>query len=302
MTGFFLLFSKSIIKREVKMIEIRSLEDTSFEGLFEGFNLAFADYEMQLNKNELQTMLFRRGFVPELSFGAFIEDSLVAFTFNGIGSFEGVKTAYDTGTGTIKEFRGKGLATRIFNYSIPFLKDAGVSQYLLEVLQHNTKAVSVYRKLGFEVSREFYYSVQKNENIRLNAKKMDPDIIIEETDFTLKDSMRRFWEFNPSWQNSFESISRKPNDFKILGAFRNSQLLGYCIFEPTSGDITQIAIDAKYRRIGLGTSLIKSALKYNMHHSLKAINTEINCDSMSEFLNSISMFPSGKQYEMIKEL
>ena len=82
-------------------------------------------------------------------------NKIVAFTLNGIGYFNRIPTAYDTGTGTLKNYRGKGLATKIFEYSIPYLKSANVKQYLLEVLQYNTKAVSVYRKLGFEVIREF---------------------------------------------------------------------------------------------------------------------------------------------------
>jgi ribosomal protein S18 acetylase RimI-like enzyme len=57
------------------------------------------------------------------------------------------------------------MATEIFLYSIPYLKEVGISQYLLEVLQHNTKAVSLYKKLGFEVTREFSYFMQKNEGV-----------------------------------------------------------------------------------------------------------------------------------------
>ena len=125
------------------MIEIRSLEHLEPDQLFVAFSKAFEDYEMQLEKHELETMLQRRGFDPSMSFGAFDQDQLVAFTFNGTGKYEGVDTAYDTGTGTIKEYRGKGLARRIFLHSIPTLKKAGIKQYLLEVLQHNEGAVGI---------------------------------------------------------------------------------------------------------------------------------------------------------------
>ena len=145
------------------MIEtIKSLKSISFNILFDAFNKAFKDYEIQFNEQELSSMLKRRGFIPELSFGAFDNGKLISFTFNGIGYYNGIYTAYDTGTGTVTEHRGMGLAAKIFNHSIPFLKEAGVSQYLLEVLQHNTKAVSLYKKLGFKVSREFNYFFQKN--------------------------------------------------------------------------------------------------------------------------------------------
>ena len=284
------------------METIKSFKGISFNALFEAFNEAFLDYEVQLNKIELQSMLHRRGFVPELSFGAFKEDKIIAFTLNGIGFFNGVKTAYDTGTGTLKEYRGQGLASKIFSHSIPFLKDAGVSQYLLEVLQHNAKAVSIYKKLGFEVSREFNYFLRNNGNMKFCSKIANPAYKVKRMDLSQAESLSEFCDFNPSWQNSFESIFRKTDDFKVIGMFNDHKPLGYCILEPSSGDIIQIAVDRKYRRKGIGTQLIKEILKYNLHDSVKIINTEADCESITGFLQSNSIPMCGKQFEMIKQL
>ena len=284
------------------METIKSFKRISFNALFEAFNEAFLDYEVQLNKIELQSMLHRRGFVPELSFGAFKEDKIIAFTLNGIGFFNGVKTAYDTGTGTLKEYRGQGLASKIFSHSIPFLKDAGVSQYLLEVLQHNAKAVSIYKKLGFEVSREFNYFLRNNGNMRFCSKIANPAYKVKRMDLSQAESLSEFCDFNPSWQNSFESIFRKTDDFKAIGMFNDHKPLGYCILETISGDITQIAVDRKYRRKGIGTQLIKEILKYNLHDSVKIINTEVDCESITGFLQSNSIPLCGKQFEMLKQL
>ena len=284
------------------MIKIKSLEGISYDKLFEAFSEAFIDYEIQINKKELIKMLHRRGFVPELSFGTFDKDKLVSFTFNGIGLFNGIKTAYDVGTGTIKEFRGQGLASEIFRHSVPFLKNNGATQYLLEVLQHNTTAVSVYRKSGFEVSREFNYFFQTNENINSVLKSENPGYQIKQIDFTHTGLLNEFWDFMPSWQNSFEALLRKPEDFMIFGAWHNQKLAGYCILEPERGDIPQIAVDRKYRRNGIGTMLIHEILKYNHHDSIKIINVETGCESITGFMESISVPLSGKQFEMIKQL
>lgn len=48
-------------------MKYRSLSNTSFDELFEAFQQAFADYEIQLDKGEHWAMLKRRGFNPELS-------------------------------------------------------------------------------------------------------------------------------------------------------------------------------------------------------------------------------------------
>ena len=68
-------------------MEIRSLNNICLNELFEAFEQAFADYEVQLNKVELLTMLKRRGFEPKASFGAFDGNKIVSFTCNGIGNF-----------------------------------------------------------------------------------------------------------------------------------------------------------------------------------------------------------------------
>lgn len=72
---------------------IKSLVNTSFDTIFEAFSEAFKEYEMQVNKEEHYTMIHRRGFSPELSFAAFEGDRIIAFTFNGIGTYNGAATA-----------------------------------------------------------------------------------------------------------------------------------------------------------------------------------------------------------------
>lgn len=281
-------------------MEIKSLGNTDFETLFNAFDRAFADYDLQLTKLQFKAMLRRRGFDPNLSFAAFDGMDIVAFTCNGIGNFNGIPTAYDTGTGTLQEYRGKGLATRIFEYSIPYLKEAGIGQYLLEVLQHNTKAVSVYRKLGFEVSREFYYFVQENDLIKHETKNPGFAYSLRQIDMEELSRLSGFRDFPPSWQNSSESIARAADDFISLGIVDGEVLAGYCIFEPASGDITQIAVDENYRRKGVASLLLEEMLKRNRYNSVKIINTDIRCESITRFLETKNIGITGKQFEMIK--
>jgi len=284
------------------METIKSLDKTSFDKLFLAFSEAFKDYDIQISKPELKVMLTRRGFIPELSFGAFDNDLLVSFTLNGIGTFNGLQTAYDTGTGTIEAYRGKGLASRIFMYSIPVLRDAGVQQYLLEVLQHNRKAISVYKKLGFQVSREFNYFSERVENVRIGSGELPAKYQIQPIDLKLMKQMNSFVDFVPSWQNSFEAIARCLTDFLMWGVFAGEELAGYCIFEPKSGDITQIAIAQEHRKQGLATCLLREAVKNNRHPNLKIINSDICCEVMTRFAASIGLTLQGQQFEMIRKI
>jgi len=264
-------------------------------------------------------MLDRRGFNPDLSFAAFDGKEIVSFTLNGIGLFNDgfhnaildVLTAYDTGTGTLPAYRGKGLATKIFKYSIPFLQKAGIKQYLLEVLQNNEKALSIYKKHGFETVREFNFFVQKNTEVKTKTKRRLSES--EEASFTVQkmemgqilkmfDTVSGFWDFYPSWQNSHESIERAVYTFKCRGVFSGEKLLGYCVFDPASGDLTQIAVDKQHRRKGIASLLLREVIKRNKNENIKVVNTDVNCSSITGFLNAKNISLKGKQFEMLKNL
>jgi acetyltransferase, GNAT family protein len=212
-----------------------------------------------------------------------------------------VPTAYDTGTGTLPEYRGRGLAASVFEHSIPFLKAKGIQQYLLEVLQHNTKAVSVYRKLGFEVTREFNCFVQKNEAVR-NEVLVPDHFTISQVRSGTSGTIPDFWDFAPSWQNSLESIRRVPEGLVGRGVFIDGKLAGYCVFEPASGDVTQLAVDRRFRRRGIASLLLREMTKLNRYETIKVINTDITCDSITRFLKAKNIGVTMTQFEMIKKI
>lgn len=282
------------------MATIRSLADTSFDEIFEAFSIAFKDYEMQVNKDELNTLVNRRGFRKDLSFGAFDKGKLVSFTLNGIDDFMGSLTAYDTGTGTIADYRGKGLAGRIFDYSVPYLKNHGIKNYLLEVVQHNKAAVSLYKKAGFNITREFGYYVTSNSELM----KRIPTCTYSSIPITIDEIMEAssFMDFEPSWQNSFSAIVRNPEMFLKSGVYTKDELVGFCVFEPKSGDITILAVKPEFRRIGIGKSLLHFMTNANKHENIKIINTDLKYDNIDGFLRSFGINQTGKQFEMIKEL
>lgn len=282
-------------------MRIRSLEHIDFDTLFRGFENAFSDYEIHFDKEEIHSMLVRRGYDPRLSFAAFDKDEIVAFTFNGIGLFDGISTAYDTGTGTAKAYRGQGLAGKIFTHSVPFLKRAGIRQYLLEVLQNNHKAIAVYRRMQFETTRKFDCFRQTIANIsNLNATGKN-HYRIEPIDIDSIRQAQSFCDFCPSWQNSLESIERGKSGLTFLGACHSERLVGFCVFDPNTGDLTQIAVKNEYRHNGIATQLLREAVTQMKTDFIKVLNIPSD-DTMSSFLVSKSIILVNKQFEMIRPL
>ncbi len=156
--------------------------------------------------------------------------------------------------------------------------------------------------MGFNTERAFNYFVQKLENIKVADRPLDPTYSIRTVDLSEYKNMQTFFDFTPSWQNSFEAINRKAEDFIILGAFNNNELVGHCILEPKSGDLTQIAVSKLHRRKGIASVLLKEIITYNQNPSLKIINTQTDCESITAFLASKNIAITGKQFEMRKEV
>jgi ribosomal protein S18 acetylase RimI-like enzyme len=282
--------------------EIHSLERVSFKALYTAWEDAFRDYERTWTYDELQQLLRRRGYEPGLSFGAFDKGELVSFILNCPGIYYGKLTAYDAGTGTIKSHRGRGLVKKIFDAALPLLKDRGIKQYLLEVLQHNTGAVNIYSSSGFTINRNFNYYVQSMEDLPGINRTLSPQYEMRETGLDRIDEMRRMWDFEPSWQNSFDSIQRVLKDFIIKGVFEGDILAGYGISDPSSGDITQLAVAAQHRRKGIGRALLKDLLSYNRHPAMKVINTDTRDTGTHAFLGHNGIGLRGQQYEMIMDV
>lgn len=284
-------------------MDIRSLKDIDFDTVFHAFEQAFSDYEIRFEKEEVRAMLKRRGFTPELSFAMFDNGDIVAFTLNGTGIYRGVRTAYDTGTGTLEAYRGKGIAKEIFQHSIPYLKEAGIGQYLLEVIKGNDKAISVYSKLGFEVTREFdCFRQSRNGLTDMAMSPADPEISIMEIPTESISTALSFCDFAPSWQNSVESLDRAGSDLKCLGAFISGKLVGYCVTDPLSGDLSQIAVDRDHRRRGIASSLFGEAVKLMKSEHIKVLNVDSEDSAMAKFLFGKGVRLSGKQLEMILSL
>lgn len=281
-------------------MEIRNLEHTDFETLFHGFEKAFADYEIHFEKEEVRSMLRRRGFNPKLSFAAFENDEIIAFTLNGIGTFNGIPTAYDTGTGTVKQYRGQNIAGKIFTYSLPFLQKAGISQYLLEVLQNNQKAITVYRRMNFEVTREFDCFRQTKELI--DNQKINTSCIIKPINSHSVRQAQHDCDFNPSWQNSIESIERGISELTCIGAFLDEKMVGHCVFDAHTGDLTQLAVSNAYRRKGIASRLLQESIAGLKTDFIKILNIHSENQTMPAFLKSKNIPLASKQFEMVLPL
>lgn len=65
--------------------------------------------------------------------------------------------------GTLKEYQGRGIATKLFNQIFEWAKEVEVSRLELTVIKDNIKAFNLYKKMGFILEGEKINSLIINE-------------------------------------------------------------------------------------------------------------------------------------------
>jgi len=262
-------------------MDVRPLTGVPFEQLFEAFSLGFSDYvvRMQPTVDDLREMLTRRGFVQELSAGAFDGDQLVGFTFNGVDG----DRAYDSGTAVIPSHRRLGLARAMMELSFSLLRPR---TYILEVLQANTAAVALYESLGFAHTRPFQvWSFTTQSPTRL-PELANPDL----------DQIRSWCDVAPSWQNDVPSLRRARDPYVVLGTTD-----GAAVFFPRTGDLPLLAVAPHARRQGLGRQLLNAAAT-RANKPLRIVNVDGRDGGIAAFLDTCGAGRGVEQFEMARKL
>ena len=243
---------------------VRTLTANDLDAAHEAFLDAFSDYVVPLAppRDRFLEMLRRRGVVPEASVAIFDEGRMVAFTLNGI---EG-HCAYDSGTGVVISHRRRGLGRRVMEASIDVLQKRGCTSYVLEVLDSNTRAIELYRSLGFSVTRG------------LQCFTLDSEDCLSSTE-TIASA-------RPSWQNSDASIARATDEQVKLGDAR-----GHLILFPETGDLAQLH--------GVVTTDLLTEARQTARKPLRIVNIDENDTALISFLDRAGAVRTVRQLEMV---
>jgi ribosomal protein S18 acetylase RimI-like enzyme len=263
---------------------IRQLRSDDFDALHHAFNEAFGDYvvTMSISPEQLREMLTRRGWVPEASAAAFEDGRIVGFVVNGIDHARG----YNSGTGVVPSHRRRGLAAALMERSFDLLRGRGVTRYLLESMESNEPAVTLYRRLGFTEERRLQcwsYAGQALSNL--------PDL-----GRGMLSRLSEFGDVKPAWQNETASLRRARARFAVLGDAR-----GLAVVFPATGDLPQIAVRRDSRRKGLGGMLLDAAAAH-AGKPLRIINVDDRDAGVAAFFEHMGATRTVRQIEMARAL
>ena len=105
----------------------------------------------------------RHGFIPQATWLVQYENSETGKLEN-CGTVQGIRSQTDVGAiqnvGIVAQHRGMGLGTQLMNHCLRGFQEAGVRFVTLEVTSHNTGAIRLYQRLGFEVLKTVFKSAE----------------------------------------------------------------------------------------------------------------------------------------------
>lgn len=269
-------------------MDSRTLTESDLKGLYETFKSAFSDsvVKLQPTEAEFEHRIFNKLHVDgDISAGMFDGDSMVGFIMHASNIYQGIPTAYNGGTGVLPGFRNQRVAEQLYAYLIPKIQVKFLARILLEVVENNENAIKLYEKIGFTFKRRFLCYKQLNPINHASE--------LEVVEGTISDVDFNFMDFDSSFLDSEEHLNLGRE--KVLLVRKNDLVIGYLIFQPHLGRISQMAISRLYRQEGAGLALIAAA----QHHTARPLTImnipedEVGFDSFLKkcgFENQINQF------------
>lgn len=276
----------------------RTLTRDDLGQMHTSFVEAFSSYQvnMKMSKEAFEDrMLSKLNINFDLSPGVFSGEKLVGFIFQTINEYEGQLAAYNGGTGVIPGYLGQGLTTKMYDFILPKLKSKEVQKCVLEVLVNNESAIKTYTKAGFKKTKTFQCLMLKSGVLEGNSNYNK--VIQEVSDFAINE-YGVIGEVNASMLDQLSQVKYHLKKETVLEDRRDNELLGYIIFQPHNGRITQLSVRIESRRQGIGAALVHRAHQLSESKTLSVLNIETKEKGVVQFFEKLGFAPDLEQYEM----
>jgi len=274
--------------------KVGEFDPSDFTLLHKAFVEAFSDYfvSFQPTLEQFERRIIDKLHIhPSLSKLAWVNGQIVGFGLHTLNSHEGLKTLYNGGTGVLPSFRSNQIAFRLLEnvaYKAAVLE---VERILLEVIDKNAKGIKLYKSLNYEERR-----IVRCFRLRNNLKSdLNLDFQISNS---LKPEYSNLTSFEPGFLDSTEQLKYNLKNEIILEAEIDGTLVGFAIFQPRLGRISQIAVDKNQRGNGIGRSILQKVQKLSSVKELTIMNIPENEVDTILALNSIGFQNDVNQIEM----
>jgi ribosomal protein S18 acetylase RimI-like enzyme len=273
-------------------------QEAYFSALYQSFIEAFSSYKVPFKPSfeAFQIRMMKKLALNHTLSALALQDSrCVGFVLHTLGVYEGKLTIYNGGTGVIPSLRGKHLTSQLYDFLASDISKTKAERIVLEVISSNDPAIHVYKTLGFQYRKTFRCYRRKNTSpmeqraTGLNIRK------IKTPDF---ESYRSFADFEPSFIDNSQHLMHNINNEITLEAEMDGKVVGYAIFQPHLGRISQLGVHSDARGLGIASNLLNQIQYLSPGKELSLINVPESYQPMQGFLLSAGFKNEVDQFEM----
>lgn len=274
-------------------MEIRDLSTTDLEEVVFAILMAFEGYFLTMPSDvDYWKNRFQAARVNWFcSFGMFEGETLVGFIINGIDCHGKEKVAFNTGTGVVPKYRGQKIVDQLYEYAFPILKSETVTTCALEVIQENRRAVRVYERIGFSITKEY-------QCFKGKLATSSYQVTIEKLAF---EQIKSTYTNTYAWDNTNQAINASVEGtytcYEVVSL--TQQKLGFFVLNAQSGYLAQFEIykpDQKkdWELLFDGIAQINRMVRIN--------NVDAQQKDIIEALVQVGLKNTINQYEMERKL
>lgn len=276
-------------------MRLDSLYSTGLSELTSVFNKAFEEYVIPIHFTEpgLLNKIKAEDIVLDHSVGAFDGPHLIGFILFGIRRIQDLLVSYNAGTGVLPGYRGHHLTEKMYSIALDRLKSRQVYHHHLEVICENEKALSIYKKIGYQIRRSF--ACFKGT---LSLAPANHPVKIEEASGLDENEISTTWNFVPGWQNNLSSVNNLKEKQVFLNAYMNHECVGYLIYTPEEARIRQFGVKKEFRNLGIGHQLFNSIQRNVGKKCISIVNIDESDTDTCNFLKGLKFEINTRQYEM----
>lgn len=277
------------------MLEIKRLSECSIDEAVTAWNVGFEGYyfDMTTTAENFVNRLVSEGLSPKLSIVAFADNKPIGIVKNGVRTFNGIKIAWNGGTGVAPEFRGKGIGKELMDKTLSIYKEEGVQVATLEAISENQQAILLYEKIGYKVIDQLEYL--ELTGVATNSLPSKGDYLLERATTQQVNFIRFYKGMNP-WQTQWQSA--KDSEAIIVKDNLSGTEIGYAYFRRTFNQ------EGKH----IGTVLFQCEANPNREDELNIIHFLLSqvfgtfSDDIRRVIPNLPVNGSHLTYSVLKEL
>jgi len=279
------------------MISYKRCSEVEIDLVHDAFQIGFSDYIIKIQipkKLFISRFFWTEGNSLDKSFITLDGNRPIGIVLGGINNYECVKTMRCGTLAVAPQYREKGIGQKLMELHREEAIKHQCKQLFLEVIAVNDRAISFYKKLGYEkIFNLSYFSLTKLDALdKINKLGVN----IKQTGIKeLKLVREKIKDIHINWQNDIEYIERSKNQV-TLGAYINEKMAGIISVNKNTR-INFLWVENWLRHNGIGTYLIAKAVK-ELDLSKVTIGFPNNA-SIQGFINHIGFKREAiAQYEM----